>query len=168
VLVANAPDFDLIPGILVGDPNRYHHGVTHSLVTALVVGGVAAAVAWLSGRPWPAAPTGPAGRGAVLATGIVVASLWGSHVVLDAVTHDPSPPQGVPMFWPLSDARVSGPALFWRADKVAGEATPRQFVTSLLSWHNGVAMLREVLLTAPLLLLAVWMRNRRRGAPPPG
>ena len=159
VVLANAPDLDLLPGVFLGDPNRFHHGATHSLITALGVGVAAAVLATACHRYWP---TRFAVRRAALATGIMVAMLWGSHVVLDAVTHDPSPPHGVPMFWPLSDARVSGPAIFWRADKVPGAATPTQFVASLISWHNAVAMLREIAITLPLVLTAWWW-SRRRG-----
>jgi membrane-bound metal-dependent hydrolase YbcI (DUF457 family) len=162
VALANAPDLDLVPGILLGDPNRFHHGVTHSLVTAVLVGIVAALVAAWFGASWPAwKGLGPPG----VATALVVASLWGSHVMLDAVTHDPSPPAGVPMFWPLSSGRVSGPAVFARADKVDGAATPLQFAASLMSAHNARAVAREGLLTAPLLLLAWWSRRRTSRAP---
>ena len=41
VLMANAPDLDFLPGILVGAPAAYHRGVTHT-AGALVVVSVAA------------------------------------------------------------------------------------------------------------------------------
>jgi inner membrane protein len=160
VAIANAPDLDLIPGVLAGDPNRYHHLGTHSLITAVAVGAVAACLAAIARRYWP---TSFGGARAALATGAIVAALWASHVVLDAVTHDPSPPHGVPMFWPVSDLRVVGPPLFWRADKVAGAASPAQFALSLLSWHNATAMAREVLLMLPLVALAWWSRRQLSG-----
>ncbi|MFQ5584839.1 MAG: hypothetical protein ACE5GL_10425 [Calditrichia bacterium] len=31
VFVANVPDLDFIPGLIIGKPNIYHHGVSHSL-----------------------------------------------------------------------------------------------------------------------------------------
>lgn len=159
VVIANAPDLDLVPGLLLGDPNRYHHGATHSLVTAVVLGLLVAGAVALGARAWP---TRFGARHAALATGVMVAMLWGSHVLLDALTHDPSPPHGVPMFWPLSDARITGPELFWRADKVAGAASPTQFLGSLVSWHNAAAMAREALLMLPLVGIAWWSRRTHR------
>src|SRR5262245_58069994 len=42
LFAANAPDLDFLPGFLVGDPNLYHHGVSHSIgfasLFALVMG----------------------------------------------------------------------------------------------------------------------------------
>ena len=36
IVLANAADLDMIPGILVGEPNRYHHvGFSHSLLFAV-------------------------------------------------------------------------------------------------------------------------------------
>ena len=37
VFAANAADLDFIPGLLSGDPNRYHHGISHSLGFAALV-----------------------------------------------------------------------------------------------------------------------------------
>src|ERR1041385_6780612 len=36
LFAANAPDLDFLPGLLVGDPNRFHHGVSHSGGLALL------------------------------------------------------------------------------------------------------------------------------------
>lgn len=157
VLLANAPDLDLLPGIVLGDPNRYHHGVTHSLLTAMAAGLLAAVVVWMIGRAWPLRGSLPG----AIATGVMVASLWASHVILDAFTLDLSVPVGVPMLWPLSEARVSWWPLFERADKVVGAASPAAFVTSLMSLHNLRAVLREAALLLPILALVSWSRRRR-------
>ena len=37
LLVANAADLDFIPGLLVGMPNRYHHGISHSVGFAALI-----------------------------------------------------------------------------------------------------------------------------------
>ena len=37
ILIAGvAPDFDFLPGILIGDPNHFHHGPTHSILAGVV------------------------------------------------------------------------------------------------------------------------------------
>lgn len=156
VVIANAPDLDLVPGVLLGDPNRFHHGPTHSLLTALALG---LAVGWL-GRSRLRWPLARGTLGGWTGTAVMVAALWASHVALDMVTRDPSSPMGVPALWPLMDARFHVADLFERADKVAGPASPAEFVRSLLSAHNGRALVREALLTGPLLGVALWWRRR--------
>jgi hypothetical protein len=37
---ACAPDLDFIPGVLVGDPNWLHRGLSHSLAASRLCGGV--------------------------------------------------------------------------------------------------------------------------------
>src|SRR6266540_3200703 len=37
LLIANAADLDFLPGLLIGDPNRYHHGISHSLGFAVLI-----------------------------------------------------------------------------------------------------------------------------------
>ena len=44
LLMAIAPDFDFIPGILQGQPNLYHQGVSHSLGAGLFVSFAAALI----------------------------------------------------------------------------------------------------------------------------
>lgn len=162
VVLANAPDLDMIPGILTGDPNRFHHGLTHSLLAALVVGVVAAGIARGTGRGWPLRTGRPAGAAGTL---LIVAALWASHVFLDMLTHDPSPPMGVPALWPMVIERVTLAPLFARADKVTGPASAGEFVLSLLSRHNLAATLREMLLLGPVVVAARWWRRTQEVQP---
>jgi membrane-bound metal-dependent hydrolase YbcI (DUF457 family) len=88
LVLANAPDCDYLPGLLVGHPDAWHRGVTHSLAAAVavaVVVGVLAAVRRLPAR---------------FALGAAVA--WASHLLLDFVTQNAHPPGGIPLFWPWS------------------------------------------------------------------
>ena len=32
------PDFDFLPGILIGEPGAFHHGASHSLTSAVIFG----------------------------------------------------------------------------------------------------------------------------------
>lgn len=154
VLLANAPDLDLVPGLLIGDPNRFHHGWTHSLLTALAAG----AVVWLIGR-W---------RGGTLLglsppmAALSVAGLLGSHVLLDLLTTDTRAPLGLPALWPLSDRHFYIGGLFLRAERLAGPGSPVEFFASLWSAHTARALVLEALLVGPWLAL-VWLWRRRSG-----
>ena len=123
-----------------------------------------AALALGERRAWPVGWATRAGGLARPAVGtlLVVALCWGSHVVLDSLTHDPSPPVGVPMFWPLTSDRVNLAPLFPRGDKLAGEASAGQFLGSIVSAHNARAAAFEALLMGPIPLGLWWLRRHRR------
>ena len=148
--LANAPDLDLLPGLLLGDPNRFHRGASHSLVIALGLGLLVGIVAWRTHR-WHWRLRGELVSG-LYQTALIVSLLLGSHVVLDALTADPTPPVGEQMMWPITDAWVQFYPLFERADRVAGPASASEFLRSLVSKHNARAMALEVVLVGPLLL----------------
>ena len=92
VALANAPDVDFLPGILVGHPGAFHRGVTHTLAAAIVV----ALAAWLVGR---LRDPGWSPRVALWAGAIYV-----SHLLVDYFTVDSRGPGGGRFLWPLSDA----------------------------------------------------------------
>jgi membrane-bound metal-dependent hydrolase YbcI (DUF457 family) len=94
VVLANGPDVDFLPGLLVGEPAAFHRGVTHTLAAVVVVAAVAVLAARLVPRwrgRW---------RFAVLWTG----ALWASHLVIDYFTTCAVPPHGGRFLWPLSSA----------------------------------------------------------------
>lgn len=132
-----AADLDFVPGLLLGDPARFHHGPSHSLGVALLV---ASLVWFLASRDrW---------RWALAAGGA-----YASHLFLDILTVDPSPPVGIPLLWPLSDAYLISPV------------TPLPRVlhssASVFNLHNvGVALLEIVLFG---LLLWLCVRSTVRG-----
>lgn len=46
VAAAVLPDLDLLPGVLLGDPDRFHHLHSHSVPFALALAGLCAVVPW--------------------------------------------------------------------------------------------------------------------------
>ena len=74
LFAANAPDLDFLPGLVVGDLSRFHHGPSHSVGFAILFG-IVASLFW-SHR---------------LCTFVVASSLYFSHVVLDYLVQDASP-----------------------------------------------------------------------------
>lgn len=161
VVLANAPDLDLLPGLMIGDPNRFHHGWTHSLLTAALVGLL---VSWLARRERRARLFGLGAGG----TGCVVAALLGSHVLLDMLTQDLRAPFGVPALWPLVDAHFHLAPLFARAERLAGPGSPLEFFASMATAHTAGALVREMAIVAPVWAVVVWWRRRtRRNDPGP-
>jgi membrane-bound metal-dependent hydrolase YbcI (DUF457 family) len=91
-VLANGPDFDFLPGLIVGNPDLCHRGVTHTLGATLLVTAVAAAAAWVVRRRWSA----------VRAVAVFVGAAYGSHLLLDFCTADAVPPHGAQFLWPFS------------------------------------------------------------------
>lgn len=137
-LTGAAPDLDFVPGLLVGDPARFHHGPSHSLALALAV----AVVAWLvaSRDRWRWA--------------LVAGLAYASHLVLDAVTIDPSSPVGLQLFWPVSEAYVASP--FRPLPRVLHSAT------SVINFHNFTVMGLELVLFGGLLCVCLWASSGAR------
>ena len=160
VVLANAADLDYLPGMLIGDPHRFHRMASHSLTFAVLVG-IAAAIAVRSGvvRDWPLRPGLP--RGA-LGTGLIATAVWMSHPVLDLFNGDYSEPTGVLLFWPFLEVWVASTPFFMNVDKVAGAATPWAFAWSLVTWHNVKTAALEFAVLGPVLAATVWWRRRGR------
>lgn len=158
IFLANAADLDMIPGIIVGLPDLYHHiGFSHSalfsIAAALLVGITAAA----AGRRWPTVDNR---LSAAAGTALMVALLMLSHVLLDTMNRDFRPPGGVPVFWPVSDNHVQTYPWFVDVAKLRGHGSPLDFVLSLLTVHNLYAISWEILTVAPVIALVAWWRAR--------
>ena len=143
LVLANLPDLDFIPGMLTGSFNAYHHGVTHSLGWILLAA-AGTGLVWKGFRP--DIPLGYFG---------VIFLLLLSHLGLDIITEDLSPPYGIMIAWPLSDRYSLSPWLiFWPLRK----ATYAEF----LQWHNVAAVTVEFLWTLPLVCAAVLVAGKTR------
>lgn len=161
LFIANAPDLDFIPGLLIGQPNRFHHGPTHSIAAVLIVAVVAAGAAALGAR-WPVRRQIDAR--AVTGTALMVGGLWLSHILLDAFTEDLFGPFGVPLLWPISDRYLLFYPWFPHVARYSGSSEPVAFFLSLLNPHNAWAATVEVMTLTPVLVLVTWWRRRHRGA----
>ena len=145
-LVAVAPDLDFIPGLLVGDPSRFHHAATHSFAAAALAAGLASMLAVPRLR-W---------------TGLVFAA-YCTHLALDYLTVDDSEPRGIPLLWPLLTTTYVAPNP--PLDRVLHSNMP------LFGAHNIQVAARELLVLLPLVLIvAVWRARsiRRSSHGPPG
>ena len=138
-LAGQIPDLDFVPGIIMGDPDLYHHGVSHSVGAALIAGGLF----YLWGLH----------RKDALRWGLMGFFVVLSHVLIDALCTDTSPPSGVPLLWPFSQEYYLIYPLFldvWRSPLALG---------TLL--HNLKAMALESALLGNLALGCILWRRRQ-------
>jgi inner membrane protein len=136
-IAATAADLDFIPGIIIGDANRYHHGVTHSIGASLI-GAFIFSLLFRLNRDFT-------GRF------LIFSSLFLSHIFLDYFSSDTRFPYGVPLFWPLSEIYyISKIPIFLDIQ--------RGSIQLLFSPHNWIAALREVLIVGPLAAILFFYR----------
>lgn len=154
-VAANAADLDFLAGLVMGDINRYHHGISHSLGAAVAVGALAAVV---TGRWWPDR----------LRTALGVALAYASHILIDALTGEPwQRARGVcelPVLWPLSDVRMP---LLWPVFHGIQHGKPGdslwQFAESILLQPRHItALAKEFALTLPLAVASLYWAESRR------
>lgn len=139
IVAANAPDLDFIPGFLVGDPNRFHHGVSHSIGFAILFAGVfSVGLALLK-------------QEVIRKNFFTFFCLYASHLGLDYLSLDLRAPYGLPALWPLSDAFYTAPFAFLLDIRRASSFD--EFIPSLFSWHNLAAVGVELLVLLPCIIL---------------
>ncbi len=102
IVLANLPDLDFIPGILVGHPDLFHHSFTHSYTMAAAVGLSAALLA----KAWKNRP--------FLKTFLLSFFSYASHVLLDSFFDNGS----MPLFWPLTSAKITARAQAFNAENI--------------------------------------------------
>ena len=138
MILANLADADFVPGLLSGNPNRFHHGLTHSVGASFIVGFLFAWYFYFR-------------QGRFLAPFFFAASAYSSHILLDFFTVDTSLPHGIPMFWPISSEYFISPiAAFLDVRRSASMGT---FFQSLFVAHNGWTVLREIIILVPMVLI---------------
>jgi len=151
LFLANLPDVDFIPGFLCGEPGRFHHGPSHSLVVGLV--GVLIfyrfACYWLTGIS----------KKRIF--GCCLISLL-SHPILDYFSADTSKPFGVPLFWPFDTKYYISPFPLFR-DVQRNQDTLGTFLASIINSNNAWGIAVESLFSGTILfaLFAFKRRSKR-------
>ena len=134
--LAISPDFDYVLNWLRIDWGGWHHGFTHSIPFALVLGFVLIAIF----RDWRV-------RSYLILTGAYV-----SHTLLDLMFTES---RGVALWWPFTNhrykLRLPGPIDYTWSD------------ASLWATLAGVlkVCLAELLIFGPILLLVFWLRHKK-------
>jgi hypothetical protein len=138
------PDFDFLPGVLIGEPAAFHHGVSHSFAFAVLFGALVFITLHLCGHKNVAAHASLLGTFA-----------YGLHSVFDSVSANNS----VPLMWPLLTEKIGmNLNLFGHFHHGGLE----DGIWSVVRWANLSPVIRELtILGIPVLLLVMW-RGRHR------
>jgi hypothetical protein len=146
VVAANAADFDFLPGLLVGDINRFHQGVSHSLLAAILFGSLTAVFA----RPLSESP---------IRIGMAGGAIYASHLFLDLFNNDVRAPFGLPLLWPFSVHVLSPWPLFWGVKHGVPGDDFQTVLGQLFSWHNIGSLAMETVMLSPFLFLTGRLRR---------
>ena len=140
-LVASvAPDFDFLPGILIGKMGAFHHGISHSLTFALLFG----ALVFLVVRR--------VDKTVAVQASFLATFSYALHVILDLIGVNEGT-RGVPIFWPLSDEKLGfGLNLFghFRWGDI------RDGLETIIRPENIMPVLREILVVGSVVMLLLW------------
>ena len=153
LLAANMPDLDFLPGFLLGHPNLYHHGVSHSLGAALVFSLLMTlAVQLLKSY-------------SMMKNFLFFWAIFCSHLLLDYLSFDARPPAGIPLFWPLSSKYLIFPHPFLPPihHSHLDNATVAQLVTDFFSLHNLYVVILECGIMLPIGIIIFYMIRKGGG-----
>ena len=136
------PDFDFVPGFLIGEPAAFHHGISHSFVFAALFG----VLVFMSLRSVRT-------KKIAIRTGLLASLAYAVHVILDLVNvHEGT--RGVPVLWPLFDRRFGfnlGLFRHFHHEEFA------RGIWSVARWDNLAAVMRELAaIGIPTLVLFLW------------
>ena len=145
--IANAPDLDFIPGIIAGQPNLYHHGISHSLGAAVLFSVLLSTVV----LRWS--------NSTFSHNFFFIFALYCSHLFLDFVSCDGRPPFGIPLFWPFLNKYFMSPILPSFQHSPFTHADIGEFIDGILTLHNVYVIGLEILLAVPIAL-ACWLFSK--------
>lgn len=144
VILANLPDADFLPGIILGRPNLYHHGMFHSLGAATAVAAAGGCFFYLTKRRF-------------WARAAAIFLVFSSHLLLDFFAWDFVAPYGVPLLWPLADRYfIAARPVFIN---ISRSGRSDDFFISLFNHHNLSAAGREIMILGGVLVAAVAIRR---------
>ena len=130
--IAMLPDLDLLAGA--------HSTYTHSIGAVMLATGLTLSLT--RGRaPWVA---------------VGVAAAWSSHILLDWLGSDTSPPIGIMALWPFTDAFYQSSAFLFDA------ISRRYWLPQEFIWSNLRAVVKEIVILGPIAWIAMRVAYRRR------
>jgi len=145
---AIAPDLDFLPGWFLGDINRFHHGISHSIGMAVIFATASALLSRLV--------TEQSKMVFWIALIVFVSHLLGDYLGVDMVE-----PYGAPFLWPLSNEYYLAPFQIFNPIEhgSVGEASSTVF-DKIFSIKNLVAACLELFIVAPVWLITFFISRR--------
>lgn len=143
IFLANLPDIDFLPVFIFGFsiiPN-IHQGITHTIGFSIVAGLFFALLYGSKG-------------GNVLKGFLLVFSLLSSHIFLDYLTVDSTPPYGFKLLWPFSDKPLTSSVSIF-------DGLAKKSLEELLSYGNFRVVLREMAIFLPLTFLIYLLKMEK-------
>lgn len=139
-------DFDFLPGFILGEPHRFHHGASHSIFVGTLIGLLF--ILLLK-------------RIELSSKAICLCCLLSvlSHPILDFFGADYSIPYGIPLFWPFDDTYyISDFSLFLSIDKSG--ANLNSFIMSMLTVNNLKAVFNEIFFSIFIISLTFMLKKK--------
>ncbi|MBI1884406.1 MAG: metal-dependent hydrolase [Chlamydiae bacterium] len=141
-----SPDLDFLPGLFLGNISLYHHGFTHSILGAGLMGAFFWVVYGLWRRVWKVNDL------------FFLMGLVSLHPLMDVLALDTASPYGCPLGYPFSKVSVMSPYVFFQDIHRAGL---RNF---LFGKNNLLAFGIEAIFFLPLMMALSYREGRSRGA----
>ena len=142
IALANLPDLDFFPGLLIGNAFAFHRQGSHTLIAAIAVGSLVALGVKLTAR-WDT-QTPEFSKLRWLWWGLWATAVYLGHLGLDLLMVDRTPPFGLQLLWPFSEAFFASPIAI----------IPGLRFDFIVSWHNLAVMGIEILWLVPMIWLA--------------
>jgi membrane-bound metal-dependent hydrolase YbcI (DUF457 family) len=134
-------DADFVVAQHTSNPQFQHHYFSHSFPFAFALGLICYGLLRLIHSKHTA-------KAAFLIT-----AAYCTHLFLDYFTEDGSRPYGIPLLWPFTQRHFVAPVIIFYS-------IHRGDWEDLFSRHNLIAICIEVLVLAPLVVLAIWRARR--------
>jgi membrane-bound metal-dependent hydrolase YbcI (DUF457 family) len=141
MFLGNLPDFDFVIGFVLGQPGRFHRGLSHTLMAAIVFGAVVGLV-----QQWR-------GRDRFRTAAVAFGAAYLSHLVIDFFTIDHRPPYGGQFLWPFSAEYWIAPVTIFNEILIDGR-TRADFLRTVLAWPIVGVLARELVIAA--VMVGAW------------
>jgi len=146
IFVSIVPDFDIIPGILVGLPSKYHHGVTHSFISGIVFALLFSLLIFLFKRRY------------FLSRAFLFSVLYFFHIILDLFTIDTGEINGfgLPIFFPFSFSLFRSSIVLF-----SGKLMKDGYLTyqTIFRYYNFFPVIMEIIISSLVGILIILIGN---------
>jgi len=148
IFLANIPDLDYLPGFLIGYPNYFHHGISHSIGFAVFCGLMGMSYSkWLMKED-------------IIKGFLFFSGNYFSHIFLDFFCADDSIPYGEKLLWPFSNNYYISPITLFAG--VHKSNLSSDFIISLFNLYNLYAIFIELMILLPIVIcIWYWVDNCR-------